>query len=84
MSDKKTASPELLSLLAAKGLKIETPAPVSSMTEEQKAERMVELEVQLNEAKAVKNVAEQKKIRRMQRAIMGGPWRKAFAAQNKQ
>jgi len=82
MSNNKTVSPELLALLAANGLKIEMTAPVSTMTDEQKAIRMVELEVKLNEAKAVKNVAEQKKIRRMQRNIMGGAWRKAFAQSN--
>jgi len=70
-------SNDLFAKLAEAGLEVKASA--LPLTDDQKFERLMHLELKLAEAKAAKNDAEAKKIRRAQRNIMGGAWRKAYA-----
>jgi hypothetical protein len=70
-------SNDLFAKLAEAGLEVKASAIV--LTEDQKFEKLMHLELQLAEAKAVKDDAKAKRIRNAQRRIMGGPWRKAYA-----
>jgi hypothetical protein len=70
MSTNKQMNPELLEALKAAGLVVtNTTRSKKEYTVEEASAKILELEILLSEAKAIKDIKAQKKIRRQQRSL---------------